>query len=250
MVPRGKSRYWLHRVDDDILEDISENLVIGSVRKRGKLINEIRSGDRIFLFKPIPLNGRRTLSFVAYTLVERVYSDPESLYDYYESPRKLKLKGIKFFNPPIPLIKFKNKLVSLDSKKWSSALKSEYRQIDEADFRTIRSRAKFIEKFPAYLEEVSFSMDEFILNSIMGLHSMLRKADGRKQMEIKSFIKLLDEFIQSYGINKSYDELEEFYSINAWRTGIKHYPSRDPERIVTLYNSRGAGRDFGLISLE
>lgn len=237
-------------MDGDVLQDISENLVIGSVRRRGKLINEIRAGDRIFIFRAIPLNGRRTLSFVAYTMVEEVYSSPETLYDYYESPRKLKLRGIKFFNPPLPLIKFRDKLVSVDPKKWSSTLKSEYRRIDERDFRIIRSRANFIDRFPAYLEELSFSMDEFLINSIMGLHSLLRRTDGRKQMEIRSFIKLLDEFIRTYGIRKSYEELEEFYSVNAWRTGIKHYPSRDPERIVTLYNSRGAGRDFGLISLE
>ena len=250
MVSAGKPRFWLHRVDDNVLGDISENLLIGSAKKRGKLINEVGSGDKIFIFRSISLNGRRTLSIVAYTMVEKVYNSPESLYDYYESPRKLKLRGIKFFNPPLPLIRLRDKLVSVDRKNWSSALTSEYRQIEERDFRVIRSRANFMDKLPAYLEEVSFSMDEFIINSIMGLHSILRRADGRKQMEIRTFLKLLDEFIRSYGVRKSYEELEEFYSINAWRTGIKHYPSRDPERIVTLYNSRGMGRDFGLISLE
>ncbi|MEJ8543382.1 hypothetical protein U2150_07775 [Methanothermobacter wolfeii] len=183
-------------------------------------------------------------------MVDGVYNDSGTLYDYYESTRKIRLKGIKFFSPPLPAVDLRKNLSFLNGNRYSSALKSEYREISEADFKRIYSRANFVKNFPLYLENVSFNIDEFILNSINSLHGIIKRFDNRKQMDIKTFIRLLGEFMDSYGVSKSYDELEEFYSLNAWRTGIKHYPSRDPERIVTLYNSQGGKRDFGLISFE
>src|SRR5690606_24453986 len=160
------------------------------------------------------------------------------------------LKGIKFFSPPLPAVDLRKNLSFLNGNIYSSALKSEYREISEADFKRIYSRANFVKNFPLYLENVSFNIDEFILNSINSLHGIIKRFDNRKQMDIKTFIRLLGEFMDSYGVSKPYDELEEFYSLNAWRTVIKHYSSRDTERIVTLYNGQGGKRDFGLISFE
>ena len=34
--------------------------------------------------------------------------------------------------------------------------------------------------------------------------------------------------MDSYGVSKPYDELEEFYSLNAWRTGDQTLPLKGP----------------------
>ena len=64
------------------------------------------------------------------------------------------------------------------------------------------------------------------------------------------FLKLLKKFLQEYEINKSYDEIEEFYAKNVWKLGFKHNPSRDPDKFVYLYNRLGKKRNFSYISLE
>src|SRR5690606_37612678 len=105
-----KSNFWIHRIDPDLLEDVSRNLVIGARKKRSRNVNSIRPNDRIFIFAPIIVNGRRNLTFIAYTMVDGVYNDSGTLYDYYESTRKIRLKGIKFFSPPLPAVDLRKNL--------------------------------------------------------------------------------------------------------------------------------------------
>ncbi len=93
-------------------------------------------------------------------------------------------------------------------------------------------------------------MDDFLLNAINGLYSIIKMTENRNQFEIKIFLKLLKKFLQNMIYLRVYDEIEEFYAKNVWKLGFKHNPSRDPDKFVYLYNRSGRKNNFSYISLE
>ncbi|AUB58798.1 hypothetical protein BK008_11090 [Methanobacterium sp. MZ-A1] len=207
--------------------------------------------DKIILFSTLDLDRQKKISFIAYTMVDEVYQDNETLYDHYCSPKKLKLKGIKYFTEPVVALDIAEDLDFIKNKKKpSNYLSSEYREIDEKDFKKIIRKTSLTKEYPAYFESVSFSLEDFLLSSINGLYMVIKRTERRNQFEIKTFLKLLYKLLKEYGVSKSYEEIEEFYARNVWKLGFKHNPSRDPDKFVVLYNRSGKKNNFGYISLE
>ena len=103
--------------------------------------------------------------------------------------------------------------------------------------------------FPGYFEKLSFTMDEFLNSSINGLYELVKNTEESNQIEIKEFVKLLHKFVNSYGISKSYEDILQYYSQNIWKLGLKHSPSRNPDKLVKLYGPRGNSHRFGYIKL-
>lgn len=184
-------------------------------------------------------------------MVDDIIQNDNTLYKKYKSNKKLKLKGIKYFTTPIIAKDLSDELIFIKNPhKPSAYLSSEYREINKDDFKTIVKKSNVSKEFPTYFEELSFSMDEFILNSISSLFYILKNTSTNKQIEIATFIKLLTIILRQYGITKNYDEVKEFYSKNAWKQGFNHKTSRDPDKLIDLYSSTGKKRGFSYITLE
>lgn len=246
-----ESKFWIHRFDKDLLKQLDQKKVLGAEKKGSRVLNNFSPNDRIILFSTIQIDNQRKICFIAYTMVEKIDKNDESLYDYYFSPKKLRLKGIKYFNEPIVAKDIAGDLdFIIDKNKSANYFKSEYREINEKDFRNILRQTSLTKEYPAYFERVSFTMEDFILNTINSLFLVIKRTETRNQYEIKNFIKLLRNVLKEYDISKSYDDLEEFYSRNAWKLGFKHNPSRDPDKFVFLYNRSGKKRNFSYLSLE
>lgn len=175
----------------------------------------------------------------------------EILYDYYESRKKLQLKGIKYFAHPISTKDISQYLNFVrDAKKSANYFKSEYKQISHEDYVTIRKKANVINIFPSYLEEISMTFKEFMISTINAVFNMVKHYYTNKQIEINKFLRILKKFLDEYGLKKSFDDIKEFYSRNAVELGFKHLPSRNPDLFVTLYTTGGKKINFAYISLE
>ncbi|MDR3290736.1 MAG: hypothetical protein LBT10_01160 [Methanobrevibacter sp.] len=184
-------------------------------------------------------------------MVDEIISDETPLYNRFKSPTKLRLKGIKYFSQPIIVRDIAKELDFIeDDEKSSNYCVSEFREISEKDFKRIYYEVPLTKKYPPYFEKKSFDMDEFIVKTIKSLHYILKKTENRQQYEIKSFLVLLKKMLDLYGIDKTFDEVNEFYAKNAWELGFKHIPSRNPDEIVHLYDSSGKKASFSYINLD
>ena len=241
-------KYWFHRIDDlSIIPQINEEKCIGSTKKQSKSIKDIHAGDRIFLIAK--RNSR--IEFFGYTQVDKTYSCDEPLYDYYISRKRLKLKGIKYFSKPISTKDMSENLdVIVDKKKSANFFRSEYREIPKEDFVIIRKKANLVNYLPSYLEEYSKPLKDFMLNTIKIVYHMVSHYENRKQMEIKQFLRILKKFFDAYEINKSMDDIQEFYGRHAIELGFRHVPSRNPDKFVPLYLANGETSNFSYIILE
>lgn len=245
------TKYWLHKIDKKTLKNLHKEKILGAEKKRSLLIKKIEINDKIILFTTLDINKSKNIRFIGYTMVDEVYDDGDNLYKHYYSPRKLKLKGIKYFTDPVIAKDLATELNFIENKKKpANYFKSEYREINKEDFNKIRNKSGLSKEYPAIFEKVSFTTDQFLLNSIKGIYYFLRKNEKNNQIEIKKFLKLLNTFLQPFALSKTHKEIEEFYSINAWKLGFKHKPSRDPDKFFTLYNRRGQKRTFSYISLD
>lgn len=247
----SESKFWIHKFDKDFLKELDDIRVLSSIKKRSRTINNLKPNDKIILFSTLDLDRQKKISFIAYTMVDDVYKDKKTLYEYYCSPKKLKLKGIKYFTEPVVAKDIAADLDFIkDEKKSSNYLSSEYKEISEKDFRKILRKTSLTKEYPAYFESVSYSLEDFLLSSIYGLYTVVKQTEQRNQFEIKKFLRLLRKLLKEYGVTKSYEEVEEFYAKNVWKLGLKHNPSRDPDKFVVLYNRFGKKRNFSYISLE
>lgn len=247
----NETKYWLHKFDKDLLRQLDNSKILAAEKKLSTAIKELDANDKIILFSTLEIDHRPSICFIAYTMVEETIENRKKLYNKYESPKKLKLKGMKYFTDPVIAKDIYDKLNFIKNpNNPAESLKSEYKEITEVDFKTILRQTNFTKEFPPYFENLSFTMDEFILNSINSLFYVLKKSDTKKQIEIKTFIHLLTNCLKMYGISKNYDEVKEFYSKNAWKQGFTHKASRDPDKLVDLYNSTGKKRGFSYITLE
>ena len=240
-------KFWIHRVDLDVISKINEEKLIAAQKKRSTAINKIHAGDRILL-----LTKRSNLiEFFGYTQVDEVYQDTNELYEYYFSKKKLKLKGIKYFAKPISTIDIIEQLDFIENKdKSSSYFRSEYREISKEDFTRIYKRATLIKTLPSYLEEISMSFEEFMLSTIRAVYNFVKHVEKRKQIEIKTFFGILKKFLSEYNINKSMAEIQEFYVRHAVDLEFNHVPSRDPDKFVTFYLENGEKKNFAYINFE
>ena len=246
-----ESKYWIHKFDKNLLRQLNAKKILGAKNKRSNILKKFEPNDKIILFSTIEHDKQKKISFIAYTMVEEIYHNKEILYNHYHSPIKMNLKGIKYFNEPVVAKEISSELSFIKNiKNSSSYFNSEYREISEEDFKNIIKRTGLTKEYPAYIEKVSYTMDDFILRAIKGLYAVIKTNEPRNQFEIKIFIKLLKKFLQEYDISKSYYEIEEFYAKNVWKLGFKHNPSRDPDKFVFLYTKSGKKRNFSYISLE
>lgn len=239
--------YWIHRIDLDIIPQINETKCIGSVKKQSKTIKNIHAEDVIFLIT----KRNNFIEFFGYTKVDEICLNEDILYDYYESRKKLRLKGIKYFAQPISTKDISQDLNFVrDAKKSANYFKSEYKQISHDDFLTIRKKAKLIETLPSYLEEISMTFKEFMISTIYAVFNLVKHYHDSKQIEINKFLKILKKFLDEYGLKKSFEDIKEFYSRHAVELGFKHVPSRNPDLFVPLYTTMGRKTNFAYISLE
>lgn len=230
---------------------MDQTKVLGAEKQQSFVIRSVNANDKIILVSTLNIGNKPKICFIGYTMVDKTYEDKKSLYKTYKAKKKLKLKGIKYFSEPIVAKDLANELKFVTNpKKSASYFKSEYKEIGKTDFEKILRTTSFTKICPIfYSEEVSFKMDEFLLKSIKALQNVLKRSYERNKIEIRSFIKLLKDYLLQYGINKNYEELLNFYGVNAWKLGFKHSPSRDPDKFVVLYNQNGKKNRLSYISL-
>lgn len=194
---------------------------------------------------------RTNVEFFGFTQVDEVFYSEKPLYNrYYNSERKLKLKGIKYFSKPIvskDIIDELDFMKELKTPNWNF----EYKEVSKEDFFRIMNQGILpVKVYPNYLEELTFYMDDFILDTIQYVYDLLSVLSNERQIEIKKFIRILRKALSEYEINKSLEEIEEFYSLNIHKLDIKHVPSKHPDRLVPLYTSSGGKRNFGFVVLD
>ncbi len=247
LTPAGKSsKYWICRIDEEQISSIDEQNILGISNEGSKAIKSVKAEDKILFFTPFQQN----ISFIGYGPVEDTFDDPEYLLGVLKSEIKIKLKGIKYFTEPIPVKDIADDLNFIkDKENLPYPFKSEFMEIGEEDFNYITRRMNSAKTFPVYFEKMSFTMDEFLNNSIKAAYDLLKDSEESNQIEIKEFIRLLHKFVNSYGVSKSYEEILEYYSQNVWKLGFKHSPSRNPDNLVELYGPRGNSNRFGYIKL-
>jgi predicted RNA-binding protein len=230
------------------LSSIDEQKIIGSTSPESEVIKSVKAEDKILFFTPLP--NERSISFIGYGPVEDTFDNDECILDVFKSKRKIKLKGIKYFTEPVPVKDIAGNLKFIENKeKLSSYFKSEFKEISGKDFNYITRRMNSSKTFPSYFKKISFTMDEFLNNSIKGLYELVKDTEESNQIEIKEFVKILHKFVNSYGISKSYEDILQYYSQNVWKLGFKHSPSRNPDNLVKLYGPRGSSHRFGYIKL-
>lgn len=246
----NETKYWLHKFDKDLLRQLDHFKILGAKNKNSRSIKPIEKNDKIIIFTTLEVDETPLICFIAYTMVADTFNDENKLYNKYESLKKLKLKGIKYFTSPVIAKDASTELNFIKNpKKSSNYFSSEFREINENDFMTILRKTSGSKSLPARFNEISFNMDNFLLNSIKGLYYIL-KNEKRNQIEIKLFITFLKDLLFQYGISISKEELEDFYSKNAWKLGFKHTPSRDPDKYIILYNKNGKKNRFSYINLN
>jgi hypothetical protein len=81
----------------------------------------------------------------------------------------------------------------------------------------------------------------------MGLFNVIKMMGDSDQIEVKVFLKYLHKMVNFYGISKSSEYIERFYSENAWKLGFEHIKSKDVGKLVTLYDHRGNSISFAYI---
>lgn len=184
-------------------------------------------------------------------MVDDTFENKKFLYNKYKSKKKLKLKGIKYFQKPIIAKDLAEELkFVVNNKKSAYYFKSEYREIEEIDFSKIISFTNSTKTLPTKFNNIVFNQEEFLLNLMKSLYKVLKEIKPKSQLEIKVFLKYVMKALHEFGIEKDLNELKEFYSHNAWKLNFKHNRSRDPDRSVILYNRLGKKRIFSYISLE
>ncbi|MBR0371309.1 MAG: hypothetical protein IJH63_11400 [Methanobrevibacter sp.] len=245
------SRYWIHKTDFSILEDIHKLNQIGSEKPKSKYIKEIKPNDYILLI----VNNRGHLDFFGLTKVDEIINiekrDNSDFYKYYKSDIQLKLKSIRYFNNPIVGADIDNELSFVEkNKKISSYIKTDYKEIPKDDFKKIMKHGHFIKSFPAYFDSVDLNLKEFLMNSILYLYNNLKNKQKSELIEIKVFLQKLQEFVAKLGVKLDYEYLVEFYSWNAIELEFTHVPYRDPDKAIPLYDTRGKKKEYAYIDLK
>lgn len=238
-------KFYIFKFDEKYLNDISKNKTLFSHKKKG-VFQKIKANDNILLLSKY----NKKLSFLAYTQVNRIIEGEDiDSNGNYVNPKKLELKGIKYFIEPIILKDISDKLECIKNPDKPSSSIQEYKEISFADFKYVYNQAQHTNNIPYYLRFKTYNIKEFILDSMKLLYDFLKEFNnGRNQIEIKTFIRLLKRLLSNYGIDLSYKELEDFYAHNVWQLAFKHNPSRDPNKFVYLYDPNGDKHNFSYIS--
>ncbi|MDZ4171535.1 MAG: hypothetical protein U1C19_05165 [Methanobacteriaceae archaeon] len=224
--------------------------IISARGHQARTISKINIKDRILFVCPLNVGKSKKIAFVGFGLVKRLFRSNEEILGFDKCAHKIELAVIKYFRNPVIVSDVDGLEFVKNKKKISSYFKSEYREISENDFKRVFRKSPSVNEFPTYFEKHSFNYDEFMLNSISGLHEVLKETYKLNQIEIKEFIKLLHVLIKSHGIKKSLTEINNFYQHNVWKVGIVHTTSRDPKKFVQLFDSRGNDNQLAYIKLR
>lgn len=248
---KHESKYWIHKTEFSILEDIHKLNQIGSEKPKSKYIKEVRPDDYILFI----VNNRGHLDFFGLTKVDKIINiekrDNSDFYKYYKSDIQLKLKSIRYFNNPIVGADIDSELSFIEeNKKISAYLKTDYKEISKEDFKRIINHGHFIKSFPAYFDNVDLNLKEFIMNSILYQYNILKNKQKSELIEIKVFLRKLTDFINTLGVKVDYDYIVEFYSWNAIELEFTHVPYRDPDKAIPLYDNRGKKKEYAYIDLK
>ena len=239
-------KYWIHNFPFKLLKDLHTKKKLAGLKKKGRILNNFSPSDRIIIFTSL----NQTINFIACSKVDEIITNEESLYKTFFSPKKLSLECINYFSKPIVAKNLASNLNFVENvEKNANYYKSEFREISKGDFRTIVKGSTLDEKFPFYLKNISFSLDDFIENSIRILYNEFKSKKSKQQVEIKTFLKYLNSILNGYGIKISPEYLENFYAMNAFEFGFRHKPSIDADKSINLYNSTGKRKRFAYISL-
>ena len=196
----AQPRFWIHYVKEGLFAEIDKNLVIGDKLKGKKKIKGISPNDFIIFFSKFKLKkGQPQKCFCAYTMVDSTYTEEEELYDYYKSDFKVKLKGMKYFEEPIPYKSLIDKLSMFQEKEPESIMKKDYTLISKDDFYKIHDLALISKKFPHYLNDITFRKDDFIIKSRNVLINNFKSYSDKNQ---KERINILFDFIKGFEVKK------------------------------------------------
>lgn len=236
--------FWIYKINFNRLKEIKNSKILNKSNENKIFNNELSSNDRIILFSTIKVKNVKKICFLAYTMVDSVESKNQTSI--------IKLKGVKFFNKPVPTVNLKGKLsFTKNLKKSSTAYKNDYKLISEDDFNLILNEVSLTKAYPFYYDEnINLSTGDFILKTIKSLYLIISSTSNLKQMEISSFINLLFEVLCDYGVDKSLEEVQEFYARNIWKLNFKHYSSRDSDTFMNLYTKSGKKEVYSYISFE
>ncbi|MDR2830718.1 MAG: hypothetical protein LBB45_06775 [Methanobrevibacter sp.] len=244
---KQKSKFWIHRFPLEHIKKLDKKKCLGAVKEKSRTIKNLAPNDKIIIFTTF----RGKIDFFAYSVVYEIIREKKPLFDYFFSPWKLKLKGIKYFVEPLLAKDVAEKFSFVkNTEKTFKYFVSEFKEVTEDEFKFILTKVSLTKDFPAYFEEVSFSMDDFMINTIKNLYELIKSGEKHHQFEIKKFLNILKKVLNGYGISKNFDEIQEFYAKNIWKLGFKHNPSRDPDKFVCLYTRSGKERNFSYISLD
>lgn len=190
------SKYFIHKIDLNILDDLINEKCLGFIDNNHTFINRINKND--FIILSMDFDNKNI--FFAYTNVKNVSKTKKKLYDYYNSSKILKLKGIKFFNKP-----FINDNYRFDN--------TDYLEITKEEFNYLKPDKKYLSKnppiFPNTIEKITIG--DFIKNTNEFLdctYPDLKNNSSKKEA-------LLNEILLYFDINineKQYFNLDKSYN--------------------------------------
>lgn len=244
----GDTAYYIYRIGEEEIGLIHKRKIFGSKSKGAKMIKEVKNGDKILFCLPFGINQKKMLSFVGYGTVKEVFDEKKE--KSAASSRKIRIRDIKYFKDPLPVKNVVNDLKFIKRKdKVSDYLKSEYKKISVEDFDAVVKERKTTSSYPDHLEKRIYTTEEVLMDSVYGLFDLLKMTMKSDMIEIKLFIKYLHKLVNAYGLSKSYEDVEMFYSENAWRFKFEHVKSKDVDKLVALYDSHGNSISFAYIKL-
>ena len=245
----GDFAYYIHRIEEEDIGSIHKRKILGSKSKGARTIKQIKDGDKILFCVSFGIKQRATLSFVGYGTVKDVFDEEKQRSG--GSPRKIRIREMRYFKEPLPVKNVANDLEFIKRKdKAANYLKSIYKKISAEDFKAVVKGRKATSSYPDHLEKRIYTTEEVLMDSVYGLFDLLKITMKSDMIEIKSFIKYLHKLVNAYGLSKSYDEVEKFYSENAWRFKFEHVKSKDVDKLVTLYDNHGNSISFAYIKLR
>ena len=246
----GDFAYYIHRIEEEDIGSIHKKKILGSKSKGARTIKQIKDGDKILFCVSFDIKQRATLSFVGYGTVKDVFDEEKQRSG--GSPRKIRIREMRYFKEPLPVKNVANDLEFIKRKdNVSSYLTFTYKKISAEEFKAVVKGRKTTSNYPDHLEKMVYTTEEILIDSVNGLFDLLKETMKYSDLiEIKSFIKYLHRLVSSYGLSKSYEELERFYSENAWKFDFEHVKSREPKLFVTLYDQLGNPNKFGYIRLR
>lgn len=135
-------------------------------------------------------------------MIDKIIYDSKPLYNVYNSIKRLKLKGVKYFIKPVPCDNIEE--LKLSDEK----LNNEYNEIIESTFRNILGKTPKTKNMPFYLENYRFKLDDFVLDCMEFLDQQ------SLSFNVKAYLEFLHEILLKFNISHDYSNLKEYLENN------------------------------------